>query len=106
MFMNKMLLVSKKTPDGTGRLDYYLTQKKCSESGDFLFGVEIIKSTFDEYNVEYLQKREVQDLCGDRGRVGEFIYILSEKSVLPSALALIAQEYSAKNFFNCTKNFA
>lgn len=102
--MNRKLCVSKKIPGFSGRLDYYLLEKRYEDIKDgistYVFGVEIEKLSLDEFNVEYIQRKKVSDLSVLREKVLEFLYMLSENDVMPVSLVDIAQDYVEQGFFN------
>lgn len=101
--MNKKLYVSKKVKGLGGRLDYYLTESRYDDIKNgistFVYGVEIQKVTVDEYNVEYIQKREIADISVNRDRVVEFISLLAENEAMPVSLYDITEDFLTDGFF-------
>lgn len=101
--MNKKLYISKKVKGLGGRLDYYLLESRYEDIKNgistFVYGVEIQKTTVDEYNVEYIQRRKIADISSNKDKTIEFLYILAENEAMPVSLYDITEDFLSDGFF-------
>lgn len=101
--MDKKLYITRKISDGSGRLEYYLTEKTYTDidgtACGTVFGVEIVKMGRSADGAECVQTGVADDLSVSRECVLEFIYLLNNMEVMPVGLADVVEDLMEEDFF-------